>query len=669
MRLSIDLETACEVDLKRHGLDRYVRHSSFRILMIAWAIDDELVSVWDCTDGSPMPARLRQALDDPDVLIHAFNATFERRAMAFGWKLVVAASRFRCTMIRAYQQSFMGTLGQIGAYVGLPDELQKDKEGDRLIRMFSVPQKPTKNQPYVWRDSTTDPEDWKRFLYYCGRDVEAERAILKRLDRYPSPAVEQQYYAMTEAKNDAGIPIDRQFVTNGIAMAARRKGELTVELKALTGLANPNSPMQLTKWLVERGYPFGDIGKNTVKKVLGEGGMSDEVVQALQIRRQVARSSPKKLDAILDRAADDDMMRQAFQFCGASRTNRESGRGAQPHNFPRPPGWLEDDKWLDEVTETVRRGDYDWLSLLCEEPLDAIVGVIRSSFRAPEGYEWVVCDLAAIESAVFAYLSRDDVLMEIVKSGRDPYKSFAVFWFGVLYEEVTKHQRGLSKPAMLGCQYRLGGGSLREGKKTGLWGYGEAMGVMLTQVEAAEAVRVWRERFTKGRQYWFDLEEAIMRTINTGVRTTVGCMSFDLMKPYLRALLPTGRYMYYHLPRVSLERGNWPDGTPYEKPSISYMGKNQNTGRWERIHSHGGKFAENFTQALAREVLYVGAARAYQAGFDIRMKVHDEIAALRKIGDETFSVDRLAQCMTDPIDSLPGLPLRAEGWVGPYYRK
>ena len=672
--LAIDVETACEVDLKRHGLDRYVRDPSFRVLMCAWAVDDEPVQIWDATDGSPMPARLRALLLDPEVTIRAFNAEFERGALAHGLKMVIPAIRFECTMIRAFSQSFMGTLGQIGTYVGLPEHLQKDKEGDRLIRIFSMPQKVTKNQPYRWRDSLTDPEDWKLFLGYCKRDVEAERAIYKRLKNYPWPAVEQQYYAMTAAKNDAGIPIDRQFVTNGIAMAARRRDELTIELKALTGLANPNSPAQLTKWLVERGYPFEDINKNTVRKVIAESDeglcvITHEVRRALKLRQQVARTSPKKFDAILDRAHSDDLMRHAFQFCGASRTNRESGRGAQPHNFPRPPGWLEEEKWLNEVTETVRRGDYEWLTLLAEEPLDAIVGVIRSSFCAPAGYEWVVCDLSSIESVVFGYLSRCEKILDIARERRDPYKMFATDWFRIDYATVSKAQRTLSKPAVLGCAYRLGGGALRDGKRTGLWGYAENMGVQMTQGEAAGAVRVWHETYPEGKQYWFDLENAIMATIRSGNRTKVGCITFDLMKPYLRAQLPSGRFMYYHLPRISIEHGTWPDGSPYAKETISYMGKNQNTGRWERIYSHGGKFAENLTQALAREILYVGAARAHKRGFDIRMKVHDEIAGLRRIGDERFSLARLEADMTDPIDYLPGIPLRADGWVGPFYRK
>ena len=674
MHISCDIESASEVDLKKHGLDKYARHPSTRILMIAYSIDGAHVKIWDCTSGEPMPADLRAAFDDDDAVWHAFNAEFERNVIFQVWGIDIPPERWRCTMVRAYQQSFAGTLGQIGSYVGLPDHLQKDKEGDRLIRIFCMPQKVTKNQPFLWRDSLTDPEDWKRFLGYCVQDVVAETEILRRLDKFPSPAVEQEYYAITARKNQAGIPIDRKFIENGIVMAARRKNELLADLKAMTGLANPNSPAQLTAWLEARGFPFSDINKNTVKKVLaehedGQRVMTDEVVAALELRQQAGRTSPSKFNAMLDRAHDDDMMRHAFQFCGASRTDRESGRGAQPHNLPRPPDWLEDEKWLNEVTDTVRRGDYDWLSLLAAEPLDAIVGVIRSAFSAPEGYEFVVSDLVSIESVVFAYLSRDRVLMNIARDKLDPYKAFASAWFGVPYADVSKSQRKLSKPACLGCQYRLGGGAVRDGKKTGLLGYAENMGIIMTQAQSADAVRVWRETYPEGKQYWYDLENAIMQTIRTGERTRVGCMSFDLMKPYLRALLPSGRYMYYHLPRVSIEHGTWPNGDPYSKETISYMGKDQITGRWQRIYSHGGKFAENFTQALAREILYVGKLRAFKAGFDIRLTVHDEIGALRKIGDERFSLARLEACMTDPIDYLPDIPLRADGWVGPFYRK
>lgn len=698
MRLHLDYETKSELDLTAVGLHLYATHPSTKVLMAAYSFDDGPIYQWDATE-EPMPDDLRDALLDDEVEKWAFNAAFERMITWHVLKLIGAYEAWFCTMVLAYMQSFMGGLEMISEQMGLPSDQQKSKEGKRLIRLFSMPQRITKNHPFRWRDSFTDPDDWRTFLDYNVQDVRVERdGLYKNLIKYEIMPSEWELYHIDQIINDRGIPLDRQFVTNAITMCNRRKDDLVDQMRQLTGLANPNSPAQLLGWLQERGYPFNDLRKESIEKILRENEtdgttqiwdarreewifegdfLTPEAVTAMKLRQNSAKTSVKKYDAMIARMGDDDRIHHAFQFAGAARTNRWAGRGVQVHNLPRTPKYLEPEKEyaerLEDVTDIIKRGDYEMLGLYVREPMDALAGTIRSSIQAPEGYELKVCDLSSIENVSVGALAGCDRILNVFRDGRDPYKDFATSFYNVAYEDVTKLQRTNSKPAVLGAAYRLGGGDIIGGKKTGLWGYAENMKVFLTQQEAQASVNIWRDQHPEVVEYWYALENAIEQTIIRGTTNRVGMVSFFWRKPYLVCRLPSGRCMYYYKPQVRFEtRYSQRTGNPYQKAVISYMGKDQLTNRWTRIESHGGKFTENIVQAFARDILCVGIRRAHEDGFNLVLHVHDEIGALQRIGDNYYTHERLAELMIAPIDWLIGkidLPLGAAGYSASFYRK
>lgn len=703
VRCHIDYETKSEVNLPDVGAHLYATHPSTEVIWAAWSFDYGPVQQWDSATGEPVPQELLDALADDEIEKWAFNAAFER---LITWHVLGIATKYSawyCSMVLAYSQSFMGGLEAVLEQTGAPQEVAKNKEGKRLIRMFCQPQKPTKKNPWVWRDSFTDPEDWALFGEYNVDDVIAERdGVYKRLIKFPMGPGEWGLYHLDQLINDRGLPIDRKFVTNAIQMCDRRKDELLAEMISLTGLANPASPAQMGDWLRERGYPFDDLRKETIEKVLREnaemiegkgtvpaylvrtdyhqyedgGFLHPDATLGMKLRQNHARTSVKKYDAMLQRIGDDDLFRHAFQFAGASRTNRWAGRGVQVHNLTRTPKYLEPeegvyDARLEDVTQIIRDGDYEFLRMYVEEPLDALAGTVRSAI-APhdDDEEMVVCDLSSIENVSLGFLARCERILKVFREGRDPYKDFGSTWVGVPYEEVTKTVRTNSKPAVLGAGYRLGGGDIINGKKTGLWGYAENMKVFMTQEEAHSSVDAWRAQHPEVVQYWYDLERAIEKTIRSGQETKVGAVRFTYMKPYLICWLPSGLPMFYYKPELRYEtRYRMRDGEPYEKAVISYMGKDQVTRQWTRIESHGGKFTENIVQAFARDILALGLKRCHKAGFNVCLHVHDEIVALQKKGDNLYTPEYMAELMTAPIKWAPGIPLGASGARYAFYRK
>lgn len=669
--LRLDYETKSEVDIKKVGLDVYSAHPTTRILMAAYQFDNGSVSHWDHNDGR-MPAELREALEDPSVQKRAFNAQFERVMTKRVAKIKTPVSSWRCTMATAYLQSFVGGLGDIGYQMGLPLEHLKDKNGMRLIRMFSMPQKITKNQPHVWRDCLTDPDDWEMFCQYNIQDVIAEAEIDIRLSKFDIPESEWHLYHLDQLINDRGLPIDTRFASNADDMAIRRKAELADRLRVITGLSNPNSTQQILPWLHERGYPFDDLRKDTVSKVLreAEDTLDATAVTALKVRQDASRTSVAKYTAIKSAVGPNDRFRFAFQFAGATRTARWAGRRVQVQNLPRTPKSIEPDgkdiSKLAFTTELIRRNDYDGLGLMIGEHMNALVGCIRSAIRAPDGYELRVCDLASIETCVIAWLAGCVRLLSVIRGGKDAYKDFATVLYAKDYEDVTKGERSNAKPAVLGSGYRLGGGDLRDGKRTGLWGYAENMGIEMDRDTAHKATQLFRETYHEIPQLWYDLERVVSRVLKTGVVQTCGPLTFRYERPYMTVELPSGRKMYYFKPKIISVVPPW-GGEP--RKNFSYMGQQQGTGKWVRLTSHGGKLVENFVQAIARDILREGLFAAHKAGFYIVGHVHDEIITMQPISDTVHTVEALGEYMTRKLHWCPDLPLGAAGWAGPFYMK
>jgi DNA polymerase len=677
--LCLDYEGFSEAQLvgaNSVGMWNYTSDISTEALMVAYRLDDNDPEQVDLTQD-PFPAELREALLDPEVEKWAFNAAFERTFTRNCLGIPTPYKGWRCTMALANLQSFTGDLGAIGRAMGIDEDKVKNKEGKRLIQMFCTPQKLTRKNSLYRRTWKTDPDDWQNFLDYNAQDEVAEYTMRLKLIRFPIWEPDWELYEIDQEINDRGLPVNPRFVTNAYRMAERRKHELVEQLRDITGLQNPLSGPQFLGWVIDQGYPFRDLQKNTIKKVLTENKvapvLTSEAEAALKLRQQAARTSVKKYPAIMRRLSPDNRLRHCFQFAGAARTGRWAGRGPQPHNLTRTPKSLEADgndaSKLKAVVDLVLENDYDGLALMMEEPMNALAGSVRSSFQTADDEELVVCDLSAIESAVAAWITKCERLLKVFRDGRDPYRDFATELYHKPYDDITKEERGICKPPMLGCVYQLGGGYLVEGKRTGLWGYAEAMGVDILQEESHRQVELFRDLYHEIPSMWRALERAVMLAIRGEPNWVNGLIYFELRGPYLTVRLPSGRLMYYYKPKMAEREFIGRNGTVYTRVVFSYMGKSQITQQWGRVFSSGGKIIENIVQAIARDILCVGIMRAHAQGFPIVGSVHDEIITLLRKRSNTHTLDLLRECMRAPIDWAKGLPLGAAGYKAQLYRK
>ena len=721
--LRLDYETRSEVEITESGLHNYAIDKSTRVLMLAWTVDEEEPRLWLPHEG-PMPSELLDMLHNPSVEISAFNSAFERYITQYVLGITIPASRFQDPQASARYLSLPSSLEEVGDVLGLPYELRKDKAGKELIKLFSFPQQRTKKQGggTYFNDWTTHPAEFKQFGEYCLQDVRAEREISRRLNLlgvYPLPPRERKIWLFDQKVNDRGMPVDRGFVDNLFQMADRNKIEKLEEQNEATGLENANSQAQLLPWVTERGYPLSNLRKQNIELVLKdpEVKLKEDARSVLEARLEASSTSYKKLEAIVRNISPDNNLRGQFIYMGSSRCGRWSGNAVQLHNMARPDGMFENLKNVDKAREFVYNGDYEnFKAAFLDEkkkkyysPLIIAKNLIRTVFVAPPGKRFNVCDLNAIETRVGAWVAGCHPLLKVFIDGKDPYLDFAVKMTGIPYEKLkadikskderikalAKRIRQMAKPGVLGAIYRLGAGGWGYDKngdriKTGLWGYAEAMGIEMTQEEAAKVVKMFRTAYPEicGNGYsgqmkgiWVLLEEAVMDVLNgERVTRTIGpenCIKIDKRTikdrdPMLRIQLPSGRYLHYLDASVQKVRMPWQDritGEDVHRPAFTYYGMDQETKIWTMIVSHGGKIFENIVQAIARDVLADKLLEFESAGLDVCGHVHDEGIALSD--DDPFApgIIEMETIMNRPCSWAPTLPLGSDGFESKYYHK
>ncbi|SCW87834.1 DNA polymerase, partial [Paenibacillus tianmuensis] len=168
--LQIDLETYSSVDLKTAGVHRYVEAPDFEILLFGFAFDDEPVTVVDLTAFEDIPKDVMDALRSSTVTKTAFNAAFERTAIAKHFGIECDPLHWRCTAVHALTLGLPGYLEGVAEVLKL--EAQKDAKGKALIKYFSVPCKPTKTNGGRTRNYPHHaPDKWEDYKAYNRQDI------------------------------------------------------------------------------------------------------------------------------------------------------------------------------------------------------------------------------------------------------------------------------------------------------------------------------------------------------------------------------------------------------------------------------------------------------------------------------------------------------------------
>lgn len=667
--LSIDLETYSTVSIGAAGSYRYILDPSFEILLFAYSLDGMPVEVIDVASGQVIPLWLKNALKNPLYIKHAYNAAFEWFALSkyLGW---LPPDQWRDTMLHALYCGYPASLDAAGRAMGLPEDKKKLTTGKALIRYFCVPCKPSNANGNRTRNLPRhDPAKWALFKEYNGQDVVTEMEIDRRLSAFPVPAFVQKQWETDLMMNARGVAADMEMVSGALVIGATVKSQLMAEARQLSGLDNPNSIKQLARWLTDATDSDAEITsvtKETVATMLKQPQPAN-VQRMLEIRQELGKTSTKKYAALETCIADDGRVRGLLQFYGANRTGRWAGRLVQVQNLPRTYTHP-----LPPARQLVKDRNIDGLRLMYGSINDTLSQLIRTAFVATPGNVLIDADFSAIEARVISWLAGQEWRLEVFRTHGKIYEASASQMFHVPIEKIKKgnpeyalRQRG--KVAELALGYQGGVSAMRR------MDTGHNLDD-LSDDEVKGIVDRWRETNSMIRDLWNIVDSAAVTVITNGGAQTIRSETTDAVitlaceldvitgTRYMTILLPSGRKLYYPSPEIGVNR--------WGNPSVSYMGQNQTTKRWERVETYGGKLVENIVQAIARDCLAIAIENLEAQGLPVVFHIHDEVVIDTPAwADEDTMLETVTKIMTKPIPWAQMLPLNADGWVDKYFKK
>lgn len=649
IHLHLDFESASRVDLKKAGASRYAQDPSTTVLCVAYAYDDGPVEKVIL----PTRAEMFSIVPANDFLIHAWNARFEDAILRHRFGISLPAEYFSCTMQRALYSGLPGKLEHAGPALRIPTV--KDMAGHRLMLSMA---KPKKDGSFWHQDPNEGRARLDALAAYCEADVEAERAIA---DYIPKLSSDERAVAVFDAiTNQRGIRLDLPFVDRLITIAEAETRALNAECMVLTNaeVTSPGTQTdRLLKWFEAQGCPLPDVSKETIRETLEtaeDAELPGHIVQVLGIRQKVAKSSVHKLKAMKACVDPDGRVRGTLQYYGA-RTGRWGGRLIQPQNFPRP------EDYAPRATAAVLKGmDNGGLRTFFDDPLAAVSSMLRSTIIPADGRKLAVFDFDQIEARVLAWLGGQQDILDVFASGTDVYEYVS--------DRLGLGSRKAGKVAVLGLGYGMGPKHFIEFAA----GYGLTIGFE----ESQRMVFDWRQANPNIVSFWRQLDDGVRKAIGinpAGIRIGLVEARVTLAKngdPLLTIKLPSGRHLFYR--NIRLED----DPTHPGRDGIVYDGADPITKRWTSVRSWGAKFAENLTQAVARDVMVEAAMRIenWKAGdisLDLKLvlSVHDELVWEAPSGIPDMGLQGIGSLVETRPAWAQDLPVRAKGSLMDRYGK
>lgn len=697
IELHLDFETRSAVDLKKAGVYVYAEDVTTDVWCAAHAVGEDPVQLWhpDLDDRD-----LRHALKHSDLIV-AHNAAFERvisnvlMRKRYGWP-AIPLEKWRCTMAMAYAMALPGSLGRLAE--ALRTDIKKDDQGVRLMLQMAKP-RANKTGALLWWDTFEKKE---RLYAYCKQDVEAERAVQKRL--LPLSPSEQALWQLDQRINDRGVHVDIELCEQSNKIVDDLKADLDRKMSKLTdfdvtGCTNRN---QFAAWLRAKGVETDSIARDALDEMLLRTDLDETVRQAILLRREGAKAATSKIDALVNGTGADGRSKGLLQY-HATVTGRWGGRRFQPQNLKRPK-----EKNMAVLVDVLRTGDSALLTAFYDNPLSAVGDAIRNMVDCAKGRRLVAADFSNIEGRVAAWYAGEEWKLEAFRAydagtGPDLYKVAYSRSFGVPIALIDDTLRQIGKVMELSLQYQGGHGAFATMAAT----YGVDVEKIAPIIKAATdpavfekalkkfrpqnsfgmtketwaAIRVlidgWRASHPRIKQTWADLEDAAKSAIEyPGTTFSVGAAKFKKRGSFLFLQLPSKRAICFPYPKIKEKKMPWTETqivngeeveTDVYKPSLCYMGVDGLAKQWCERFAYGGQLFDYVVQGSSRDVMAEAMLRLEAAKYPIVLTVHDEVVSEPRV--DHGSLDDFKRIMAEVPAWAGGCPISTSGWTGFRYRK
>jgi DNA polymerase bacteriophage-type len=451
-----DIETRSAASLEDAGAWRYAADFTTEILCVGYTIDDSEPQTW--IPGETVPAEFTEVAGSSEWLIVAHNYQFERAISThilepwFAWPKI-PLERQRCTMTMALASALPGALERATRALGMP--YQKDAEGSALMLRMARPCRPRKGDDRGGTYWVDGPDLRERLHLYCKHDVEAERVLFHRL--MPLSPSEQALWELDAVINARGFYTDVALAIAARDLAAIELANINAEIAELTDneITTVNQVERIKAFVRRHGHTLENLTKRSVGAVLAQEP-EDDVRQLLELRRQGARASTRKFDALLASVDTDSRLRGTLRF-HASSTGRWAGRQFQPQNLKR-----QEIENLDVAVDAILAGDLDRIGDL-GAPLTVAGDIARAIICAAPGHVLIGADFSAIESRVLAWLADEEWKLETYRTfdqtGDPAFEPYCLVASQILKRTVTpEDEAGRAIGKICDLAFGFGGG-------------------------------------------------------------------------------------------------------------------------------------------------------------------------------------------------------------------
>ena len=527
--------------------------------------------------------------------------------------------------------------------------------------------------------------DWEKMLEYNRTDVLAEEALSRALPDLSE--VELEVWRASERMNRRGFAVDIAGCRNAVRLAGEHAEKLTAEFHDITGLDTAGQRAKFIVWLASKKVVSRDTTAATLDAELKKT-TDVNICRAIQIVRALGRSSIKKYKAMLEQVDTDGRVRGTVMYHGAG-TGRWTGRGVQPHNYPRhcPPD-------MNQAWNDINSMDLDMLEMVRGDPMEFLSSALRGSIVAPAGRRLIIGDYAQIEARMTFWLAGDRAALDMFRDrSRDMYCEMAGMIFNRIVTKEDEDERFLGKQATLALGFGAGfvkylvhcralGAppfSWRQvcelvpvGHRTDIYNWIVSDGWEMVKrhiekptLDDARELVLAKYIVNRFRDKYKNTVVALWARLETAFRSALGWpgmwveandtpVAYQLKDKFMRCRLPGGRMLRYYDPKLNGR----------EMSAMASDGS-----KWVRRKLYGGLLTENVVQASARDVMAGAWLRLEKTEIyrDLVLTVHDELVT--EVTDGCGSIEEFEQILAETPAWCPDLPIRVEVFKARRYRK
>jgi DNA polymerase len=664
----IDFETRSKVDLKSAGMYNYAVDPSTDILCMA-AVDLNSDGQWLWYPGEELPPALLSLINDSKRYVIAHNAGFDQLI----WECIgvddyafpmIETERWYCSAAQCRVNALPGGLDK--AIQSLTGRKQKMSGGVALIKELSIP-----DENGNFRNN---PESLRQMGEYCLQDA----LVTKQVIEMTRPMTQQEHtdWLISERINSTGVRIDSELAGLIIPRVEAEK-DMIGDILTLTTqgiITKPTQTQRVRDWMVTALTEMDDTAAlkimadnashckadhsfdRNVRELLlsaderGEIHLCEEAYKVTEAMQTASNTSVAKFKRMLEMAdSEDERVRGAFVFSGASQTGRFSSKGLQVHNIKRD---CLNEKEVYLLKTALINGDE------ISNPIDTFAKALRPALIPADGCVFVVSDWSAIEARVLHWLTKSyqaNKVLDVFKDGGDIYEHTAA-------RMGTGTERQIGKVATLALGYQGGVNAFDSMARN--------YGVSLPESKIKRIVSDWREAHPWVVGFWNQANNAAINALrHPGHKYTAGRLQYmfaeNLTGGTLFCILPDGTHLHYPFAKLETQR------TPFDTEviAVTYMKSSLSpdaaTGKWPRATLYGGLAAENATQGVAACLLKNALRQLNNAV----LHVHDEIVLELPETAAEAAMIHLQAVMETPPDWADELPLKAEPVIMHRYGK